>query len=72
MQPAYFTNHFPNYNVIMIFHLGKYVQEIRTMAFCYQKLFLTTVRKNCSSNGEKLLKFEAEGRECAKFLRSLE
>ena len=42
------------------------------MAFCYQKLFLTTVRKNCSSNGEKLLKFEAEGLEFAKFLRSLE
>jgi hypothetical protein len=33
------------------------------MVFCY---------KNCSSNREKLLKFEAEGREFAKFLRSLE
>ena len=30
------------------------------------------MRKNCSSDGEKLLKFEAEGREFAKFLRSLE
>ena len=30
------------------------------------------VRKNCSSNREKLLKFEAEGQEFAKFLRSLE
>ena len=36
------------------------------------KLFGTTVRKNCSSDREKLLKFEAEGREFAKFLRSLE
>ena len=36
------------------------------------KLFWLTVRKNCSSNREKLLKFEAEGREFAKFLRSLE
>ena len=36
------------------------------------KLFLPTVRKNCSSDWEKLLKFEAEGREFAKFLRSLE
>ena len=36
------------------------------------KLFWTTVRKNCSSDREKLLKFEAEGREFAKFLRSLE
>jgi hypothetical protein len=30
------------------------------------------VRKNCSSDREKLLKFEAEGREFAKILRSLE
>ena len=29
-------------------------------------------KKNCSSDREKLLKFEAEGREFAKFLRSLE
>ena len=36
------------------------------------KLFWPTVRKNYSSDREKLLKFEAEGREFAKFLRSLE
>ena len=36
------------------------------------KLVWPTVRKNCSSDGEKLLKFEAEGREFAKILRSLE
>ena len=30
------------------------------------------MRKKCSSDQEKLLKFEAEGREFAKFLRSLE
>jgi len=36
------------------------------------KLFWTTVRKNCSSDRGKLLKFKAEGREFAKFLRSLE
>ena len=30
------------------------------------------VQKNWSSDREKLLKFEAEGREFAKFLRSLE
>ena len=35
------------------------------------KLFWPTVRKNCPSDREKLLKFEAEGREFAKFLRSL-
>ena len=36
------------------------------------KLFWPTVRKHCSSDREKLLKFEAEGREFSKFLRSLE
>ena len=36
------------------------------------KIVLTsTVRKNCSSDREKLLKFEAEGREFAKILRSV-
>ena len=30
------------------------------------------MRKNCSSDGEKLLKFKAEGREFTKNLRSLE
>ena len=36
------------------------------------KLFWPTVRKNCSCDREKPLKFEAEGQEFAKFLRSLE
>ena len=36
------------------------------------KIVLTYCEKNCSSNQEKLLKFEAEGREFAKILRSLE
>ena len=30
------------------------------------------MRKNCSTDQEKLLKFKAEGREFAKFLGSLE
>ena len=30
------------------------------------------MRKKCSSDGEKRLKFEAEGREFSKILRSLE
>ena len=30
------------------------------------------MRKNCSSDREKILKFEAEGREFAKIMRSLE
>ena len=34
------------------------------------KLFWPTMRKKCSSDREKLLKFEAEGWEFAKILRS--
>ena len=37
----------------------------------FQKLFWPTVRKNCLSEREKLLKFETEGWEFAKILRSL-
>ena len=36
------------------------------------KIVLTNCEKNCSSDREKLLKFEAEGPEFAKILRSLE
>ena len=36
------------------------------------KLFWPTVRKNCPSDREKLLKFDAEGWEFAKILRSRE
>ena len=36
------------------------------------KLFSPTVRKNCSSDQENLLKFEAEGHEFAKCLRQQE
>ena len=36
------------------------------------KLYLPTVRKNCSSDQEKLLKFAADGRKFANILRSLE
>ena len=36
------------------------------------KLFWPTVRKKCSSDWKNVLKFEAEGREFAKVLRSIE
>ena len=61
-----------------IFYLGiSYLLEKKITKKCHNgillpKLFGHTVRKNCSSDREKLLKFEAEGREFAKFLRSLE
>ena len=35
------------------------------------KIVLTYCEKNCSGDREKLLKFEAEGREFAKILRSI-
>ena len=42
------------------------------MVFCYQNSSEPTVRKRCSSNRENLWKFEAEGQEFSKILRSLE
>ena len=47
---------------------------LRTLKNWYfvTKIVLTYCEKNCSSDREKLLKFKAEGREFAKFLRSLE
>ena len=38
----------------------------------FSKLLLPTVRKNCASDREKLLKFEPEGLEFEKILRSLD
>ena len=38
----------------------------------FAKIVLTYCEKNCPSDCEKNLKFEAEGQEFAKFLRSLE
>ena len=42
-------------------------EHIEKMVFCYQNC-----EKKCSSDREKLLKFEAEGQEFEIFLRSLE
>ena len=54
--------------------LSSFLKECLKAKSCIllPKLFWPTVRKNCSSDWEKLLKFEAEGREFAKILRSLE
>ena len=51
---------------------AKSVSNISRNGILLPKLFWPTVKKNCSSDQEKLLKFEAEGQEFAKFLRSLE
>ena len=45
--------------------------QMREMVFCYQNCS-DLLWENCSSDREKLLKFEAEGREFAKILRPLE
>ena len=47
-------------------------QKVFRNGILLSKLFWPTVRTNCSSDREKLLKLEAEGREFSKFLRSLE
>ena len=47
-------------------------QKVFRNGILLPKLFWPTVRTNFSCNREKLLKFEAEGREFANFLRSLE
>ena len=48
------------------------IDEVCENGILLPKLFWPTVRKNCSSDREKLLKFEADGRESSKFMRSLE
>ena len=50
----------------------KVEKTIETYWYFVTKIVLTYCEKNCSSDREKVLKFEAEGREFAKFLRSLE
>ena len=50
----------------------KVEKTLKHIGILLPKLFWPTLRKNCSSDREKLLKFEAEGREFAKILRSLE
>ena len=50
----------------------KVCKYIKRNGILLPKLFWPTVRKICSSDREKLLKFEVEGWELAKFLRSLE
>ena len=57
---------------VMNFEYGKNLGNYNNSGILLPKLFWPTVRKNCSSDQEKLLKFEAEGREFAKCLRSLE
>ena len=57
---------------IVLLAAERFINSVLRSGILLPKLFWPTVRKNCSSDRETLLKFEAEGREFAKFLRSLE
>ena len=46
-------------------------EKVKRNGILLPKLFWHTVRKNCSSDQEKLLKFEAEGQDFTKILRWL-
>ena len=52
--------------------MGHYLWPEINNGILLPKLFGPTARKNCSSDREKLMKFEAKGWEFSKFLRSLE
>ena len=52
--------------------IDKPIKLFSEIVFCGQSCSDLMWEKNCSSDWEKLLKFEAEGQEFAKFLRSLE
>ena len=64
-MPLYKLNTF----VTSIHGFSDYIQE---KWYFVTKIILTYCEKICSSDQEKLLKFEVEGRESAKVLRSLE
>ena len=52
--------------------VSKFTVKIFNNGILLPKLGWSTVRKDCSSDWEKLLKFEAEGPEFANFLRLLD
>ena len=60
------------YLIFPIFFLTFFPLALYKNDILLPKLFVRTVRKKCSSDQEKISKFEAEGREFAKCLRSLE
>ena len=48
------------------------IDDLERNGILLPKLLRPTMRKNCSSNPDFFLKFEAEGQEFTKFLKSLE
>ena len=62
------------YEIELILHSRTIFMKIHEIKIWYfvTKIVLTYCEKRCPSDREKLLKFEVEGREFAKILRSLE
>ena len=58
--------------VFTLSRLWNRITKIAKMVFCNENCSYCTVRKNWYSDQEKLLKFEAVGREFANFSRLLE
>ena len=65
----FIKNTFYVYECMYTFGFSCIVKKSRINGILLPKLFLPTVRKNCSSDREKLLKFKAKGREFAKNLK---
>ena len=58
---------------ISIFRTNNKIHILENLKWYFvTKIVLTYCEKNCSSDQENVLKFEAEGGEFAKFLRPLE
>ena len=55
-----------------VFRILQNCMELLRNGILFPNFFWPTMRKKCSSDKEKLLKFEAEGPDFVKFLRSLE
>ena len=68
----YMPSLFSKYCRSVSWKLNRFLIKLDRNGILLPKLFRLTVRKNCSSDREKLLKFETEGWEFANFLRSLE
>ena len=60
-------------HTVIFFNIKSFWRKHRTgIGILLSKLFWPTLRKNCSTDRKKGLKFEAEGQEFAKVLISLE
>ena len=57
-----------NTKVVLLLYGCCFVGYVTKKWYFVTKIVLTYCEKNCSSDREKLLKFEAEGQEFAKFL----